>query len=648
MATDIIARGMAAKSNINVETHINNNDIHVTASDKSNWDSKLDKNQGTENSGKVLGTNANGEVIPLNGYGFEYDEETKMLKYGTDPTSNLNQGIGLDDTLSKRGYAADAGAVGELKGDLSELTNQLDSSILTQGKYIAPSGSEITISNTQFYASPKIPIAGLGKIIIHTAIIDEAKICIYDANNVATRYVSDTKIGGSGNVQDYVIDINENESYIATSYFQKSGHNASEFSVKSYINPQNLANGVILNKQNERDIIKINKQNERDIIKINEEVNGLQDRFTNLIDFETKVFPELGGVTISTTLDGQVKLSGTSTVDGGRLTPISNVIKLTAGVYFFKSNCTDIILNNNNTHEAIAFAIPNGNRIEFSEDTEVFVGVNLKSGKTYSGQFNTVMLSADENRDYIPAKSANDIVARNMLTEATKNIPPNTNFWTQSMWKILCIGDSLTSGANYNEEWGAETSPGASIDENYPRMLGRMLNGETTNAGFSGYSASTWWNAKKNTYTFANYDTFIIWLGTNNGLTDTLDTDVNPYTDYNDFAETETGYYCKIIEKIKAENESCLIVLTKVFASKGSKATTNLVIDKIAQKYGLPVIDNSDLGASTHPELHVGIPNPHFGKAGNAFIANRYIVELGKWFAENPLRCEFHYTSRTN
>ena len=85
-------------------------------------ENKLDKNQGIENSGKVLGTNANGEVIPLNGYGFEYDEETKMLKYGTDPTSNLNQGIGLDDTLSKRGYAADAGAVSELKEDLGQLS----------------------------------------------------------------------------------------------------------------------------------------------------------------------------------------------------------------------------------------------------------------------------------------------------------------------------------------------------------------------------------------------------------------------------------------------------------------------------------------------------------------------------------------------
>ena len=113
-----------------VETHTNNNDIHVTASDKSNWDSKVDKNQGSENSGKVLGTNANGEVIPLNGYGFEYNEETGMLEYGTDPTSNLNQGIGLDDTLSKTGYAADAGAVGELKSDLGELDSRLSESIV--------------------------------------------------------------------------------------------------------------------------------------------------------------------------------------------------------------------------------------------------------------------------------------------------------------------------------------------------------------------------------------------------------------------------------------------------------------------------------------------------------------------------------------
>ena len=57
MATDIIARGMAAKSNINVEIHTNHNDIHVTASDKNNWDNKANASDvytKTETDNKII------------------------------------------------------------------------------------------------------------------------------------------------------------------------------------------------------------------------------------------------------------------------------------------------------------------------------------------------------------------------------------------------------------------------------------------------------------------------------------------------------------------------------------------------------------------------------------------------------------------
>ena len=106
-----------------IAEHTNNTNIHVTAVDKNNWDNKFDSNQGTSNAGKLLGTNSSGDVVTISGYGFEYNEETKMLEYGTDPTTNLNQGIGLDDTLSKKGYAAEASAVGELKSDLVNYIN---------------------------------------------------------------------------------------------------------------------------------------------------------------------------------------------------------------------------------------------------------------------------------------------------------------------------------------------------------------------------------------------------------------------------------------------------------------------------------------------------------------------------------------------
>ncbi|MBO5017137.1 MAG: SGNH/GDSL hydrolase family protein [Ruminococcus sp.] len=218
----------------------------------------------------------------------------------------------------------------------------------------------------------------------------------------------------------------------------------------------------------------------------------------------------------------------------------------------------------------------------------------------------------------------------------------SADFYKYAIGKVLCIGDSLTSGANYI------SYEGASIDQNYPRILGRMINAEVENGGFSGYSASNWYEKKIANYDFSKYDTFIIWLGTNNGLTDTISEDVNAFDNYNDYAETETGYYCKIIERIKEQNSSCLIVLTKVFASKGTVSTTNKVIDKIAEKYGLLVIDNSDLSASKRPELHGSINNPHFGKAGNIFIANRYAEKLGEYFAEDPLRTEYGYSARTN
>ena len=57
MATDIIARGMASKSNIDVEIHTNNNDIHVTTSDKSNWNNKANTSDvytKTETDNKII------------------------------------------------------------------------------------------------------------------------------------------------------------------------------------------------------------------------------------------------------------------------------------------------------------------------------------------------------------------------------------------------------------------------------------------------------------------------------------------------------------------------------------------------------------------------------------------------------------------
>ena len=109
MATDIIARGMAANASVNANAKIA--ELEST---------KLDNNQGSDNSGKVMATNASGDIIPIDMNGLTYNEETGQLEYGADPNLVLNKGIGLDDTLSKSGYAADAGAVGEISDTVTE------------------------------------------------------------------------------------------------------------------------------------------------------------------------------------------------------------------------------------------------------------------------------------------------------------------------------------------------------------------------------------------------------------------------------------------------------------------------------------------------------------------------------------------------
>lgn len=80
----------------------------ISSNIRSDLSNKLDKNQGTENSGKITGINEAGDIVPMFAPRVTYNEETNCLEYGVDEKLNLNAGIQLDDTLTKSGYAADA------------------------------------------------------------------------------------------------------------------------------------------------------------------------------------------------------------------------------------------------------------------------------------------------------------------------------------------------------------------------------------------------------------------------------------------------------------------------------------------------------------------------------------------------------------
>jgi lysophospholipase L1-like esterase len=168
------------------------------------------------------------------------------------------------------------------------------------------------------------------------------------------------------------------------------------------------------------------------------------------------------------------------------------------------------------------------------------------------------------------------------------------DIWKNHAWNRLlfdtaiCIGDSLTEGNIYDYPYHVGVVSALS----YPTQLSKLGGWTITNAGESGITSINWWANKFANYTYSSYNLAFICLGANGGLTDTLATDVDPYEDYNNYANTNTGCYCKIIKGALAQNPKLVIVL--VIDSIQSGNVTRTVIQKIGAKYGLPVIDLTD------------------------------------------------------
>lgn len=147
----------------------------------------------------------------------------------------------------------------------------------------------------------------------------------------------------------------------------------------------------------------------------------------------------------------------------------------------------------------------------------------------------------------------------------------------------ICIGDSLTQGYRNNTLHSIE-------DYSYPTFLSRMAGWEVVNAGWSGITPLGWWD-KRTLYTYSDKQLAIIKLGQNEGLTDTLEEDTDAES-YEDYADTNTGAYCKIIEYIKEQNPHIVIFVVSIRAYRDS--VTNDVLQQIADKYSLPFIDLND------------------------------------------------------
>lgn len=220
-------------------------------------------------------------------------------------------------------------------------------------------------------------------------------------------------------------------------------------------------------------------------------------------------------------------------------------------------------------------------------------------------------------------------------TPDTPEIPDTTTDCNKNLihflTNVLFVGDSLTAGSYYTGSGYVNSERG------YPYFFSRMAQTNATIKAVGGYTPKNWYEEFATDVNYTDFDTAIIWLGTNEGLTDTIEEDTATET----YADTNTGYYCRILEKMIAENPNIRIFLGTVHDVSGrydaeKLATTNIVINKLAEKYASNVIGAVDNNDGTlrrnekqklyHPFITAsGDDTIHYGTVGNLHLAEHWI-----------------------
>lgn len=186
--------------------------------------------------------------------------------------------------------------------------------------------------------------------------------------------------------------------------------------------------------------------------------------------------------------------------------------------------------------------------------------------------------------------------------------------------KVICFGDSLTFSQVY---YGPGNSDQRQAFSTYPQILAKLCGIESEQYAVPGDTPKSWWERYYNT-AFDDNGLYIVFLGTNGGLTDTIATDC-PGTDISNYADTATGYYGRILQSIA--NTGNYAVLIKIFGGGGeSKETTNSVIEQFGTRYNFPVIDvesteRTDRNYHYYPDKS-GYNALHFNDLGYAWLAN--------------------------
>jgi len=186
---------------------------------------------------------------------------------------------------------------------------------------------------------------------------------------------------------------------------------------------------------------------------------------------------------------------------------------------------------------------------------------------------------------------------------------------------IVAVGDSLTFSQVYT---GSNTARQAYVP--YPNVLARIAGNTATIVAQSGASASGIWDNHKNEIVAKTNAIGIVYLGTNEGLTDTVSTDASG-DDPDNWANNNTGDYCRIVDKMVGLGYR--VVLVRPWTTSGTLADTISAINDVAEKFGVAVMDAPILESKFHlyPDGQ-GENAVHLNDFGYAVFAQRLAASI--------------------
>lgn len=202
----------------------------------------------------------------------------------------------------------------------------------------------------------------------------------------------------------------------------------------------------------------------------------------------------------------------------------------------------------------------------------------------------------------------------------------------QAFKNIVCIGDSLTYSQVFT---GSSTSRQAY--KPYPKVLADKAGAIETILATPGDTAQQAWNRNSENIVQKEACLTVVYLGTNGGLTDTMETDMVG-DDYTQWTDTNTGSYGKIIAKSLSVGNR--VVLVKVHSSTGNVTTTNSVIEQMATRFNVPVISNTYLSGTKYHSYPngSGTNGTHYNDFGYAVFADQIANSISQLSAEDAVK----------